>query len=215
MTMHCGLRIFLILARKSKSSRRGLVTRIVGVLHVSIIAGFLGVTMSKSKMTSKRYAEEQAAFVRQKAAFVRQHIHSRKDFNDRYVIGIDPGKKTGYAVYDKLDGELIILQSVDFWELIFDVDIRFGPDVVGKVVIEKPSTKQMFHKNASPTMGVNVGMNRREAELLIEWFSRKEYNVVVSKPLGKINKDKFKKITGWQGRTNEHTRDAGMLAYGV
>jgi len=132
----------------------------------------------------------------------------------RYVIGIDPGKKTGFAVYDRSQKKLIEVESTNFCSLIFDVDIRFHPDMVYKVIIEKPKTKQMFHKKASPTMGVNVGMNRREAELLIEWFELKAYNVVASKPLGKVDKDRFKKLTGWQGRTNEHSRDAGMLAYG-
>lgn len=59
----------------------------------------------------------------------------------------------------------------------------------------------------------NVGQVTREAQLLVEGLKRLGYTVVEVKPQGKKNQAEFKRITGWQKRTNAHERDAGMMAF--
>jgi len=128
------------------------------------------------------------------------------------VLGIDPGKNTGLAIF--LNGKLTDLCTSDFWGAIEHINVHH--DAV--VVVELPSTKHVWHggataKGAIQRTGVNVGSCLREAELIIAYLGRMKRQVIIEKPAGKVDKDRFQAATGWTGQTNAHTRDAGMLAH--
>jgi hypothetical protein len=130
------------------------------------------------------------------------------------VMGIDPGKHTGIAICD--GGYLANLYETDFWGAIDSIGCF--PDAV--VVIELPDTKHVWHDGARTKAsiqrtGVNVGSALREAELLIQYLVRIERQHIVQKPHGKMTADQFKRLTGWNGRTNQHMRDAAMLVFGL
>lgn len=135
------------------------------------------------------------------------------------VIAIDPGVKTGLAVYDLHENKLSMLETTDFWGAYDWVVENTSPHQVSKVIIERPNSKTVWHKKAM-TRGaiertsVNVGAVIREADLMIVRMKSLGYKVVRVHPSGKIDADQFAKITGWTGRTNEHMRDAGMMAWG-
>lgn len=144
---------------------------------------------------------------------------------DRYSIGIDPGANTGYAVYDRQEKKLIAVETLDFWRVINKL-YNYQDDFVYRVVVELPQTKKgktnkhVWHKEAQDRgaierTGVNVGASLREAELIIKWCQNNGYNVLATNPQGKVDKDVFKKMTGWEGRTSPHARDAGMLVWGM
>lgn len=128
------------------------------------------------------------------------------------IIAIDPGKKTGIAIIDK---ELnISLHTTDFWGAI-DI-IEDNPKAF--FIVELPETKHVWHigaksRNAISRTGVNVGSCIREAELIIKYLARREFEYVINRPLGKTDKNVFARITGYQLETNPHERDAGMLAW--
>ncbi len=129
-----------------------------------------------------------------------------------YVLGIDPGKTTGVALC--CDGKIIDLYSTDFWGAI-DVFENYADSVV---VIELPDTKHVWHNGATTRgaiqrTGVNVGSCIREAELLIQYLIRNRREYVIQKPKGKSDSGWFNRVTGWTGRTNQHERDAGLLAF--
>lgn len=137
-------------------------------------------------------------------------------------IGIDTGKKTGLAIwtpaYKQLD-----LYSTDFWGVwgvIEDYQYELRPDRT-KVRIEMPGSflygrNSKHGKRVSVKMAVNVGGVQMMAILLAERFEELGYQVGRPQPSKrKLNHDIFKKITGYTGTTNEHTRDAGMLVYGI
>lgn len=130
------------------------------------------------------------------------------------VIGIDPGKTTGFAFCE--DGELKLVISTDFWGCIQLIEDCTD----ATVVVELPNTKHVWHngatsKRAVQRTGVNVGSCIREAELIVEYLNKKGREYIAQKPRGKKNADEFKRITGWKGRTNQHGRDAGMLVFGL
>ena len=130
------------------------------------------------------------------------------------VIGIDPGMHTGVAFCE--NGKLINVFETDFWGCI-DYLLE-NPNAT--VVIEMPPTKHVWHNGAKTKCsiqrtGVNVGSCIREAELLIKWMHRNQRIYVIQKPMGKKNAAQFKQITGWNGRTNQHMRDAGMICFGL
>ena len=130
------------------------------------------------------------------------------------VIGIDPGKHTGFAI--AIDGKLTNLIETDFWGCI-DLLAEHDDAIV---VIELPDTKHVWHDEAKTKGAIqktagNVRSCIEKAELTIAWLHRNNRNYVIQRPQGKINAEKFKRITGWAGQTNQHTRDAGMLCYGL
>lgn len=132
-------------------------------------------------------------------------------------IGIDPGKVTGVAIAE--DGVLQSLESTDFWGAFYTVkhfaemckyNVDFEKDVL--VVIEVPTTKANWH---GPKASHDVGRVCRESELLAEGIKKLGATVITQHPQGKLNQEQFARITGWTKRTNQHCRDAGMLAYGA
>lgn len=133
------------------------------------------------------------------------------------MIGIDPGKNTGIAICES--GKIAKLYTSDFWGAIEAIDTH--PDAF--IVIELPDTKHVWHnkaktKGAIQRTGVNVGSVIREAQLLRDYLVRNGREHITQKPTGigkNMNADKFKRLTGWSGRTNEHMRDAAILCVGI
>jgi len=128
------------------------------------------------------------------------------------IIGIDPGKSTGIAIIT--DGKLTQVSTSDFWGAI-DV-INDNPGAL--FVVELSVSKHVWQNNATSKGAIqrtslNVGSVLREAELLINYLGKKKHEYIIQKPGGKKTKDDFNLITGWTGRTNQHERDAGLLAW--
>ena len=126
------------------------------------------------------------------------------------VIGIDPGKRTGLAIVR--DGYLRSLYTIDFWST-YDMLASFSATDI-KVVIEVPHNKKNWHGVGA---AVAVGGVIREAQLLADGVERLGFSVTRVHPTGRGKKMKhaeFCKLTGWKGRTNEHARDAALLALG-
>jgi len=136
----------------------------------------------------------------------------------RYSIGIDPGKHTGYARYDREEKVIDYLAEKDFWWVYHDVILMHEAGQIHEVIVEMPKTKGLYHdapdKKRQGKIGVDVGGVIKEAELLIRGFEEQGIKVIKAHPLGKIDKQWFRRITGYQGLTNPHKRDAGMLCWG-
>ncbi len=130
------------------------------------------------------------------------------------VIGIDPGKQTAVAVYDKELKRLIDVFMTDFWGV--HEYLESSPDnyVIDKIIVEVPRTKSNWHKKGCDITSANVGGIYREAELLAEGIERMGYTVIRQHPQGKASHNYIKRLTGWNKRTNEHKRDAIMLCWG-
>lgn len=145
-----------------------------------------------------------------------------------YSIGLDPGVKTGFCLYDNTARKIVKLCTLEFWE-VFDIISQLNDSYITgikrlKFVIENPAlNKPTFNKEGGNTalkmqkIAQNVGYNKREAMLLIEGIRRLGYEVkevVPSKKSaykGKITKQFFNKLSGWTGSSSQHARDAGML----
>ena len=132
-------------------------------------------------------------------------------------IGIDTGVKTGVAVWQ--DGELLAVESMTITQamrFIQDFDNKRG---IVKLYIEDARKWIGFHGKTKATQArlQGAGSVKRDAKIWEDWCKENGYEVVFVKPMGKGLKksaDEFKRITGWQGRTNEHARDAAMIVYG-
>ncbi len=132
-------------------------------------------------------------------------------------IGIDTGVNTGVAVWQ--DGGLLAVESMTITQamkFIQDFDNKRG---IVKLYIEDARKWIGFHGKTKATQArlQGAGSVKRDAQIWEDWCKENGYEVVFVKPMGKGLKksaDEFKRITGWQGRTNEHARDAAMIVYG-
>ena len=141
------------------------------------------------------------------------------------IIGIDPGKNTGFALYQLGSMPMVNLETYTFWsclDRITDCASAFAGRVekIG-IVIEIPRML-MYGRNrgaaekagVANTMSSKMGGNRREGELMAERLESLGFPVVRKTPSQtKWNAAECKRITGIDLKTNEHTRDAIRLAW--
>lgn len=141
------------------------------------------------------------------------------------IIGIDPDiEKPGVCVIDE-GGMILSLESVPVASLIYDFCV--GHAVVGckdKIIaIEDVSKKKAtFHKKgvanhaANTRVSNSIGMVQGAHRIIKEVAIRCGYTVIDA-PAGvgkqvKNNPALFKKLSGYNGRTNEDVRDAWAIA---
>lgn len=131
------------------------------------------------------------------------------------IIGIDPGVKTGMAC--KNGGEIIWADTLTIWQLFEQLDAPgYGgpnPDVV--YVIEDARKRRWFGANsAAKSQGagwVKVLCGQIEAYMKEKG---KTYKMIAPIKGGtKLTASMIKKITGFDQQTNEHERDAIMIAW--
>ncbi len=135
----------------------------------------------------------------------------------KILIGIDPDlEKSGIAY---LTNTKLRLDLLSFPELL--EDLRSYTDSEIKVYIEAGwlNKKANWHGGSNPHIGMaiarKVGENHAVGKLLEEFCKFHAIPYELIKPTQtKLNADQFKKMTGYQGRTNPETRDAAMLIWG-
>jgi hypothetical protein len=136
----------------------------------------------------------------------------------RVKLGIDPGTHTGIAL--AVDGKLTQLYTSDFWECYDWVRDTYLPGEI-EIHIEDTNDLPVIDRGASwrshGKIGKNIGSVCREASLLISGFRRLGYAVVCrdQKRTPKLDAETFRRLTGWEGRTNSHMRDAAVLVFGL
>jgi hypothetical protein len=142
----------------------------------------------------------------------------------RYVIGIDCGVKTGLAVWDRKEKQFAEIETYDFWSAFFRIFGKADHEET-LIFVEDPSkNKPVFIKKGvhggrqALKIAQNVGGVKRESQLMIDGLKHAGYEVKAVRPkkgsMTKLKAEAFKQITGYTGRTNEHTRDAAMLVFG-
>jgi hypothetical protein len=133
------------------------------------------------------------------------------------IVGIDPDiDKSGVAAI--VDGALI-LRNLTFTDLITCI----GNDarkikcmyVEAGWLYKTASWHVATSKSMAANIGMKVGQNQAAGKLMIQFFESWGIKVVLVKPTSsKLDADQFKRLTKYQGRTNQETRDAAMLIWG-
>lgn len=145
----------------------------------------------------------------------------------RYVVGIDPGVKTGFAVWDRNETNFKCVETLDFWAVYRGLTVGFvyspaNTVVVVEVAHHAPVFRERkakgLNQNHAARLAQNVGQVMREAKLLAEGLRRCGYEVIEKNPLGKKktaadDKTQFEQLTGWTERTSQHARDAARLCF--
>jgi hypothetical protein len=136
------------------------------------------------------------------------------------LAGIDPGTRTGFALYDADAGTLRRVEAMPFWEAAEVLSV--SAETVAAVVIEDARRIGLYAKHRSLSgrrrdrAARSVGMIDRDVQLWLDLCRRLRLPVVTAEPTrSKWDAETFRRVTGWGGRTNEHGRDAARLVYGM
>lgn len=126
----------------------------------------------------------------------------------RYIIGIDPGTKTGIAVYDTQQGKLINVITTDIIRAI-EIVKQYKPCFVN---IEDPNARTWFGDSGREKLQGAGSVKRDYAiwrdELTRQKIPFKGYAPKDCKAYPLVVVKRF-----WQGRTSEHSRVAITLAF--
>lgn len=129
-------------------------------------------------------------------------------------IGIDCGKNTGLAVWNSIEKN---------FELILTLPIHQALDLIKEypkedifLFIENPHTYVPFGGRVQTGMLQGAGSVKRDYTIwkdFCEDYKISYKGTRVQKGMKKLPAKDFKEITGWEGRTSVHARDAAMIVY--
>ncbi|MDR2291980.1 MAG: hypothetical protein LBE11_00720 [Prevotellaceae bacterium] len=130
-------------------------------------------------------------------------------------IGIDTGKNTGFAVWDDKRAMLIAVETYVIHKAMEEV-LRYYANGSIFVRFEDARKRNWFGKAGREQLQ-GAGSIKRDCTIWEDFLTDKNISyeaVAPSRNITKLSAKQFKKITGWQNKTNEHSRDAAMLVFG-
>lgn len=129
-------------------------------------------------------------------------------------IGIDPGVNTGMAIWDAEQKHFVAVSSVMIYEAIEYVK-RYHAAAKILVRIEDARMRRWFGNTGKERMK-GAGSVERDCKIWEETMTLLQipFEFVHPKNVQATTADYFKKLTGWQGRTNIHGREAAIMVFG-
>jgi hypothetical protein len=133
----------------------------------------------------------------------------------KQIVGIDPGVNTGWATY--IDGKLMGLQTIqpiDIYAQIVtsEAELFVFEDSRLQSAVWIPSKNKAVANNIARKIGQVDAL----CSLIEETCNRYEIKFMRVSPKakgGKMNSEDFNGLTGWSARSNQHERDAAMVAW--
>ena len=138
----------------------------------------------------------------------------------KYIVGVDCGVKTGYAVWDKSEKKLITVETIKLYQFFEKIHELYKENEEILIRIENPNTWFPFNKQERKNAAFRMqgaGSVKRSYGAIIEFLTDYEIafeSIKLQGTLKKLNAEKFKQITKWEKATSEHGRDAAMMCFG-
>lgn len=139
-----------------------------------------------------------------------------------WLVGIDPGTKTGLALYNMQRKALILVETVSIVQAL-DYLTRFEQKPALFVRIEDARKRKWFG-NADERMersgaGIREGIGsvKRDCSIWEEFLRHHKIAFELVHPAKnktKLDAQTFSHYTHWPYETSEHSRDAAMLVWG-
>lgn len=137
------------------------------------------------------------------------------------LVGIDPGVKTGFAVWDTTWRYFRRVETMRITDALLAVlgYQENGADL--RIVFEDARQRKWLPREMSNSeyrgklMG--AGSVKRDCDIWEEFCKAHEIPFTAIPPrkgLTKWTQEYFERVTGWKGRTSNHARDAAMLVFG-
>ena len=131
------------------------------------------------------------------------------------IFGIDPGSSTGVATF--IGGKLVHLDTIEPQEIAARIELSRP----SRVILEDSRLQSYVwttstSKPAAAKMARNLGEIDAWCKLIVAVCERLDIPSHGISPLGKGQKmsaDQFERITGWSKQSNQHERDAAMVAW--
>ena len=133
----------------------------------------------------------------------------------RLSIGIDPGVNTGLAIWDREIKAFIAVRSLPIhgaMAVIMDQVGLFGKDSI--IVRVEDARKRTWFANAGREQLQGAGSIKRDCKIWEDFLTEKgvAFEMIAPKQnKTKVTHEYFQRLTGWQTKTNSHSRDAAML----
>lgn len=134
------------------------------------------------------------------------------------IIGIDTGKHTGVAIWDTDKRSFDLIETMPIHEALLNVWCFRGRGV--EVYFEDARQRKWYgtrtaKEDRNKLQG--AGSVKRDSTIwedaLNDWGI--PFHAVAPKHnTTKMTAEFFRALTGWKGRTSEHSRDAAMLVFG-
>jgi hypothetical protein len=168
------------------------------------------------KTIDKILAEAAENVTREKAAIKARRLAV-------YVIGIDPGVNTGFAVWNRTEKKLTRCDSLMIHEAMRVIESMNNAPYPIFVRVEDARLNVLPAKLRKLHREQGAGSIKRDSQIWEDFLTDMDIPFEMTDPrkppkiAGKKGKDmdsaEFQRLTGWQGRTNEHARDAAMLCW--
>lgn len=139
------------------------------------------------------------------------------------ILGIDPGTVTGYAAWNTVEHRLHDVDSGTILETMRAVELWACKNPGALLVIFEDARKRkwfgrMDREQRDHGAGVRegVGSVKRDCAIWEEFLTRLGIPFEMRYPHStKMKAEPFARLTGWPRKTNEHSRDAGMIVFGI
>lgn len=131
-----------------------------------------------------------------------------------YIIGIDPGTITGFAIWDAHNKRFADIFSCGIIEAIYYLKALNKGEIF--VRIEDARKRKWFGANSNSKQQ-GAGSIKRDCSIWEELMELENIAHEFTSPgkiKTKLKSEEFKRLTGWTSPTNEHARDAAMLVFG-
>jgi hypothetical protein len=135
----------------------------------------------------------------------------------RYIVGIDPGVNTGFALWGVELQKIEEVSTLGIVEAMLRVQRIKGAGTLHMVIFEDARLRTWFGSKGREALQ-GAGSIKRDCQVWAEWLAYLgcAYKAVSPQSKGaKVDAEQFKRLTGWTGRTSEHGRDAAMLVLGM
>lgn len=142
--------------------------------------------------------------------------------NYKFYIGIDPGVNTGICVWSAEDKQIRTLRSAKIHEAMQQVKFMVA-SWPGRVFVRFEDARQrkwiprQKNERAEKGLWAGAGSVKRDCTIWEDYLTSIGVAFEMVAPKNnktKVTADYFRKLTGWTEKTNEHSRDAGMLVFG-
>ena len=127
------------------------------------------------------------------------------------IVGIDPGKNTGYAVVK--DNKLVFVDSMMIHKLLYILEKKAESESF--FVVVEDARKRKWFGNSGPEKWKGAGSIMRDCTIWEDFLVDMKIRHLMDAPAPgntKLSAAKFQQAYGWTHKTNEHGRDAAMLA---
>lgn len=186
-----------------------------GLVHVS--------KDGKSHMLSGKQADK----------FIKDYNDLRRDRNGKLlkvgmserkiIAGIDPGVKTGLAIWDCVEQEFSSIQTVSIIEAMSILrKWDWMTDDLSQIWFEDARLRTWFPEVKDTPEDIKklqgVGSVKRDCSIWQEFCEYHKIPYQAIKPAKgqtKWDSEYFKRVTGWKGRTSKDARDAAILVFGA